>query len=109
MQKHVYKTNSIFYYLKNVSVFCIVLATNGVQACEDQSFNQNECESVGCCRWSDGECWSAVGTRECSISLCYGNSIFKQTFFGKIYRLKITEQHELKIRLKRKKVSHIKA
>jgi len=33
--------------------------------CETSGFNQGTCESVGCCHWNNGQCWSSVGQNNC--------------------------------------------
>ena len=33
--------------------------------CETQNFNQRQCESIACCEWDSGQCWSAVGSNKC--------------------------------------------
>jgi len=46
---------------------------NGEEACEDQGFSQEQCESVGCCIWSEddgGRCWSDVGQVPCYGKQC---------------------------------------
>jgi len=39
---------------------------NGEEACENKGFNEDECYDVGCCEWDEDQCWSSVGTGECS-------------------------------------------
>ena len=39
---------------------------NGEEACEGHGYNINECQSIGCCHWGEGQCWSSVGTSSCN-------------------------------------------
>ena len=40
-------------------------AQTGEQACENKGLNLAQCLEVGCCQWSAGQCWSAVGNGSC--------------------------------------------
>jgi len=43
-----------------------VLSLSGAElVCETSGFNQGTCESVGCCHWNNGGCWSSVGQNNC--------------------------------------------
>lgn len=33
--------------------------------CETSNFSQSTCESIGCCHWNSGTCWSSVGNNNC--------------------------------------------
>ena len=37
----------------------------GEEACEERGYGIQECLSVGCCEWDDGECFSAVEDSPC--------------------------------------------
>merc|ERR1719193_2987756 len=39
---------------------------NGEEACEGHDYNEEECSSIGCCHWNDGQCWSSVGQDQCT-------------------------------------------
>merc|ERR1719186_522471 len=39
--------------------------SNGEQVCEGHNFGKERCESIGCCHYDDGQCWSSVGTGSC--------------------------------------------
>merc|ERR1712181_111833 len=41
-------------------------AGNGECMCEEQGYGENECLQIGCCQFDNGECWSAVGSGQCS-------------------------------------------
>merc|ERR1712037_643842 len=41
---------------------------NGECMCEEHGYNQNQCLQIGCCSFDNGECWSAVGSGQCSGS-----------------------------------------
>merc|ERR1719186_1223454 len=43
-------------------------AETGEQVCEGHNFGKERCESIGCCHYKDGQCWSSVGTGSCRIS-----------------------------------------
>ena len=40
---------------------------NGEEECEDQKFNENQCNAIGCCEWdrNKDKCWSAVEKDQC--------------------------------------------
>merc|ERR1711865_344777 len=40
--------------------------SNGEEACENKGLEPSECTAVGCCKYDDGQCWSAVETAPCS-------------------------------------------
>ena len=37
--------------------------------CETGDLTQDECSSMGCCEWTGGACWSAVGQSECDTGV----------------------------------------
>ena len=42
---------------------------NGQQACEGRGLTESECDGLGCCNWSNGQCWSGVGDEPCGIAV----------------------------------------
>ena len=50
--------------LKEGSFFYII--GNGEEVCEGHGYTQITCESISCCQWDNGQCWSAVGQDPCS-------------------------------------------
>jgi len=40
----------------------------GEEACEERGYGIQECLSVGCCEWDDGECFSAVEDGPCAAA-----------------------------------------
>ena len=38
---------------------------NGEESCENNGYNEDECNDIGCCHYDDDECWSAVGNGAC--------------------------------------------
>ena len=52
---------------------------NGEEVCEDHGFDKTQCESIACCHWDDGDCWSAVGNKKCDMNgeeVCEGHEIY---------------------------------
>lgn len=37
----------------------------GVEACEKNNLDRDECAAIGCCHWDRGSCWSSVKKRLC--------------------------------------------
>ena len=42
------------------------IGVNGEEVCEGHGYPQITCESLSCCQWDNGQCWSAVGQDACS-------------------------------------------
>merc|ERR1719186_1788617 len=56
--------------------------SNGEQECEGHNFGKERCESIGCCHYKDGQCWSSVGTGSCvgrsGEQVCEGHNFGKE-------------------------------
>ena len=51
-----------------VPVADLAILPNGEEACEERGYGIQECLSVGCCEWDDGECFSAVEDGPCAAA-----------------------------------------
>lgn len=38
---------------------------NGEEVCEGHSYNEEDCNNIGCCFYGSDECWSSIGQDEC--------------------------------------------
>jgi len=61
--------------IENCPVSCNVCGKNGEEVCEGKALNEAQCNSISCCGWNDGQCWSSVGQ-----NLCYASSSAKNIF-----------------------------
>lgn len=41
---------------------------NGEEACENQGYDKNQCNKIGCCLFEDNQCWSSVGANVCKTA-----------------------------------------
>ena len=52
---------------------------NGEEVCEGHGYAQITCESISCCQWDNGQCWSAVGQDPCSNNTHITTTLYSTT------------------------------
>jgi len=54
--------------IENCPSACSVCDKNGEKVCETKNLTKKVCESISCCKWNDGQCWSSIGRDVCFSS-----------------------------------------